>query len=103
MSLFNYLGLVLADSEDDWPALVVNIRKEQTNWDMMSRVLVREGGNTQVSGKFFEALVQVVLIFGSETWVVTPCMGWSLGGFHHIVDRRITVRNPRRLQYRSWE
>ena len=28
----------------------------------------------------FKSMVQVVLFFGEETWVVTPCMGRVLGG-----------------------
>ena len=38
------------------------------------------GGGAAVSGLFFKSVVQAVLLFGSETWVVTPRMGSSLGG-----------------------
>ena len=47
----------------------------------MSRILSREGAAPQVSGFFFKAVVQAVLLFGAETWVVTPCMGKAVGGF----------------------
>ena len=33
-----------------------------------------------MSGFFFKAVVQAVLLFGSETWVVTPHIGKALGG-----------------------
>ena len=33
-----------------------------------------------MSGFFFKAIVQTVLLFGSETWVVTTRMGKALGG-----------------------
>ena len=49
-------------------------------WWRMMRILVREGGGLQVSGFFFKAVVQAVLLFGSETWVFTPRMGKALGG-----------------------
>ena len=42
---------------------------------MMSRILSREGAKPRVFGFFFKAVVQAVLIFGLETWVVTPGMG----------------------------
>ena len=29
---------------------------------------------------FLNAFVKVVLLFGSDTWVMTPCMVWDLGG-----------------------
>ena len=46
---------------------------------------------------FFNAVVQVVLIFGAETWVMTPCMGRYLGGFQHKVAQWITGRQTKRL------
>ena len=47
----------------------------------MSRILSREGARLRVSGFFFKSLVQSVLLFGAETWVVTPRIGQVLGGF----------------------
>ena len=37
-------------------------------------------GGGRVSGVFFKAVVQSVLLFGAKTWVVTPRMGRVLGG-----------------------
>ena len=34
---------------------------------------------------------------------MTPHTSQALGGFHHIVDRQITGRQPRRIQGVSWE
>ena len=39
---------------------------------------------------FFKAVVQVVLLFKLETWVLTPRMGRALGSFQHRVARQIT-------------
>ena len=52
---------------------------------------------------FFKALVQAVLIFGSETWVLTPRMGRALGIFQHRVARRITGRHTKRQDEGGWE
>ena len=46
----------------------------------MSRILSREVATPRVSGLFFKAVIQAVLIFGAEIWVVTPRMGTALGG-----------------------
>ena len=46
----------------------------------MTRILSREGAEPRVYGFFFKTVLQVVLLFGSETWVVTPLMGRVLGG-----------------------
>ena len=59
----------------------VNLRKAQKKWSWLSRILVREGDNPWALGMFFNAVVQAVLLFGSETWVMTPCTGRYLGFF----------------------
>ena len=46
----------------------------------MSCILIREWEEPRVSGFFFKAMVQAVLLFKSETWMVNPCMGKALGG-----------------------
>ena len=62
----------------------------------MKRILVREGAYPRIWGLFFKAVVQAVLILGSETWVLTPRMERALGSFQHRVVWRITGRKTRR-------
>ena len=45
----------------------------------MLRILSREGVAPQVSSFFFKAVIQAVMLFLEETWVITPRMGKSLG------------------------
>ena len=47
---------------------------------------------------FFKAAVQGVLLFGSETWVLIPHMGRTLGSFQHTVAWQITGRHPWRQE-----
>ena len=47
----------------------------------MLRILSREGARPQVSRFFFKYVVQSVLLFGAETWVVNPCIRRVLGRF----------------------
>ena len=49
-----------------------------------------------VSGTFFKAVVQEVLIFGLETWVTTPHKRRSLVGLHNRVSQQIMVQKLRR-------
>ena len=46
---------------------------------------------------FYLATVQAVLLFGSETWVITPPMLKALTGFHHRVARQLTGKVGRYL------
>ena len=47
-------------------------------------------------------MVQAVLIFGSETWVLNPRLNKSLEGFHHRAVREISVMGPKRQQDVTW-
>ena len=40
--------------------------------------------------------MKATLLFGSETWVVTPRMVQTLVGLHHRADRRLTGKLPQR-------
>ena len=52
------------------------------------------GGQLMDLHKFSKAVIQANLLFGSETWVMTPRTGRNLGGFHHSVALFITGMNP---------
>ena len=54
-------------------------------------------------GKFFKAVTQAVLLFGAETWVLTPNMERALSSFQHRVARRLTGRQPRIRGDGSWK
>ena len=57
VSLFKYLGRVLMELENDWPALVGNLGNVQANRSRLSGILVWEGANTRVSGMLFKVVV----------------------------------------------
>ena len=54
-------------------------------WQRMSKILSREGARPRISGFFFKFVVQLVLLFSAETWVVTPHMVRYLVGFQEQV------------------
>ena len=53
-------------------------------------------------GGFFKAVFQQVLLFGAETWVVTPRIERALNSFMHEAARRITGRHPQRRWDGKW-
>ena len=55
-----------------------------------------------MSGNFFKAVVQQVLLFGAETWVVSPMTERALSAFIHGAARRLTGRQPRRGRDGKW-
>ena len=55
-----------------------------------------------LSGIFFEVVVQQVLLFGAEMWVVSPMMERALSAFLRGGARRLTGRQPRRGIEGKW-
>ena len=53
-------------------------------------------------GKLCVTVVQAVLFFGYETWVVTPRLDKALAGFHHRVVRRMAGMGPKCQFNRTW-
>ena len=100
---FKHLGQVISATDDKWPAVARNLARANIVWRRMLWILSREGAMTRVYGLFFKAVIQAVMLFGAETWVVTPRMGTALGGFHTQVARRLTGQLPRRTTYRMWK
>ena len=69
----------------------------------MRRIFSREGAESRVSGFFFKYVIQSVLLFGAEKWVVTPRMGRVLGSFQEQVAQRLAGRIPWRRAHRNWD
>ena len=72
------------------------------SWYCLHRSLGRKGVENWISGRFYVAFVQVILLFGLETWVVTLQIKCMLGGFHHRVAKKILGKIPQQWAYGSW-
>ena len=96
VSSFKYLGGILSASDDDWPAVVRNLIQERNKWAWRMQVLGREGEYERMLGMFYVAVVQEVLLYGLETWVMYPQIRRTLGGFHHRLDQILTRWKRRR-------
>ena len=58
----------------------------------MSLIMEQDGTEAQALGLFFKLLVQAIILFVSEMWVVIPRIGRSLGGFQHRASHWLTVK-----------
>ena len=99
---FKYLRRILTEGDNDWLAVAGNLVKARKSWGRLQGILIREGANKRVSGNFFKEVVQQVLLFGAETWVVSPRMERALSAFIHGAARRLTGRQPRRGWDGKW-
>ena len=92
----------MTTGDDDWPPAAGNLVKAWKSWRRLARILSREGAGKRVSGNFFKAVVQQVILLGAETWVLTPRIERELDIFMHGAARRITGNQPRRWGDGKW-
>ena len=102
VEVFRYLGRLLAYDDNDSQALRSNLRKARKCWGRLQRVLRAENASPRVSGMFYKATVQAVLLFGSESWNLTPSAIKCLEGFHLRAARRMTGMMPCKQPDGSW-
>ena len=102
VSTSKYLGRVMKAGDDNWLAVVGNLVKSRKSWGRLLRILNREGAENKVSGNFFKEMVQAVILFWAETWVLTPRIERALESFLHGAALRITGRQPRRGGDGQW-
>ena len=94
MSVFKYLGQKLAYDDVDTQAAMDNLKKARGVWARILAVLRAENASPRVCGMFYRAMVQSVLLFGSETWALTPSTLERLEGFHVKAARRMMGKRP---------
>ena len=82
VEVFKYLGRLLAQDDDDIQAIRAQIRKARATWARVGQVLQSENTSPCVAAKFYMAVVQAVLLYGSKTWVLSPTALARLEGFH---------------------
>ena len=78
------------------------MRKERKNYACISRILGIEGVDARTTGNLFKAVIQAFLFFGSESWVLNPHTGWSLGGFQHRMARQMGGKQLWHLTGGGW-
>ncbi len=77
--------------------------KPEPPWAHVGQVLRAENVPPRVAAKFYKAVVQAVLLYSSETWVLLTTALASLEGFHIRAAYRMAVRHkPRRGSGHGW-
>ena len=82
VELFHYLGQILAQDDNDVRAVRSQIKKAWGIWARVGQVLQADNTLPKISAKFYKAVVQLVLLYGSETWNLTKTALVRLEGFH---------------------
>jgi hypothetical protein len=84
-------------------AIQQNIQKARKKWGRFGKLLCGEGAKEpETMAKFYLAIVQAVLLYGADTWIVSKRAHNRLRSFHHHCARYITRRHIRKDENNEW-
>ena len=95
---------MLAYGDDDAQAVRACLKKARRSWARVLAILRRENVSPRTAGKFFQAIVQAILLFGSETWDLRGALLKQLQGFQtRACWRMAKVNRPVRGEDGVWK
>ncbi len=102
VEVFKYLGWLISFDDADNQAMRSKLKKARGCWAWVSRVLRAENATPKTCGMFYKATVQAVLLYGSETWSLSPSSMKRLEGFRICAAWRMSGKRPERNVDESW-
>jgi hypothetical protein len=102
VEVFKYLGRLLAYDDNDAQAVRGNLKKARGVWSRLSHTIRAENASPRTCGIFYKATVQSILLFGSETWNLSPSSLKLLEGFHIRAAWRMAGKRPMKLPDGTW-
>ena len=100
---FKYLGRMISDKDCDQVAIEHQLQRARAKWKRFSKILTAEGMDSKIAGYFYKVVVQTVLLYGSESWVISKRQMRVLESFHRRVARYLSRRHIRKLEDGTWE
>ena len=92
----HYLGCLVSYDDVDTQAIRGNLKKCRKTWVRISKVLRAEHASPRVCGMFYHATVQLILLYGSESWTVAPADLAMMEGFYVSAARHMAGMMPRK-------
>ena len=95
--------MVRSVAYSDWVALYQKSWKVQLRWAMVVKVLTNTGATLRAQGMLYKAVVQSVLLYGRNSWLMMEAMLKILEWLSHWLAIRITGMTARRTTSGEWE
>jgi hypothetical protein len=104
VKVFKYLGWMMAQDNDDIQAIWAQLQKARATWARVSQVLWSKNASPPIAARFYQAIVQAILLYGSKTWVISRTALARLEGFHIRAAYWMAKTNkPKRSPGNVWE
>ncbi len=102
VEVLKYLRWLLAYDNNNTHAMWTNLAKARKSWEQISCFLRAENALPKVCGMFYTTTIQAVLLFGSESWKLSPSSLNSLEGFHIRASRCMAGKIPMQNLNGTW-
>ena len=86
---FPYLVRTVTYNNSDLVALYSNLQEDKMIWGMVAKVLGKTGVPIKSTVMMYKGVVQALLLYVKEIWLVTDSMMVMLEVFNHKIARRI--------------
>jgi hypothetical protein len=94
----------MAQDNNDVQAVRHQLCNARGTWARVGQVLRSKNATPRVAAKFFKAVAQAVLLYGSERWNLTKAVLARLEGFHvQAAYRMAQVHRPKQVAGNRWE
>ena len=100
---FPYLGRTVAFNNSNWAYMYQNLWKAWDWWGVVVKVLTRAGLIVRAWVILYNTVLQTVLPYGINIWVVMGSMLKVQEGFHHRVARRVASNTAWHTVDGDWE
>ena len=100
---FQYLGRPLDQTDDDWPDVRQKNMRARSVWGGLGTLIRREGGYPRVAEMFYRAVVQAILLYGLETWLLLAASERNIEGSHTGSPRHIAGKRERQISDGIWK
>ncbi len=103
VEVIKYLGRLMSQDDNDIQVIRAQIRKARSSWAHVGQVLRSKNVSPFVAARFYQAIIQAILLYGSESWVISWTAMARLEGFHIRAAYRMAKTNrPKREPNREW-
>ena len=99
---FKYLGRITANTDNDETAVNRNLEQARKKWASMRRMLIQDGVEPKTMAVFYRTVVLSVLLYGSESWVLTKDLLRRLRSFHRWCCRGLARDFIRQDENGEW-
>ena len=77
-------------------------KKARQKWQRLPKILKREGANATTMARFYQTIVQAVLLYGAGSWTVSKRNMDKLERFHNRAIRHMTGKHIKKEMDGTW-